>query len=455
MPLDPGETRTSRIDPQAPTRPSIDQHASPETKVALFRALFRGRADVYARRFESRRTGRHGYQPACANEWLPGLCEKPRIKCTDCRLQRFLPLTDEVVRWHLCGRDEQGRDFVAGIYPMLPDETCFFLAADFDKQQWRLDAEAFLDTCRTLGLPAALERSRSGSGAHVWLFFEEALPAQLARRLGAFILTETMDRPPDIGFDSYDRFFPNQDTLPQGGFGNLIALPLQRQPRTQGNSVFLDDRFEPWPDQWAFLASVRRISRPQADTIARIAERRGGPLGACLAVSDDDDPTPWSAPASGRRLAPPVAGPLPETVEVVLGDEIYVAKEGLPPALRNRLQRLAAFQNPLFHRAQAMRLPTWDKPRLIACAEDHPLHLGLPRGCLEDLLRLLADLRVEPRLQDERFAGVPVDVAFHGELRPDQLRAAEAMAAHENGVLAATTAFGKTVVAAGSSRGAA
>ena len=425
---------------------SVDQHSSPETKIALFRSLFRGRDDVYACRFESRRTGRHGYQPACANEWVPGVCEKPRIKCTECRVQRFLPFTDEVIRWHLSGRDERGRDFVAGIYPMRPDETCFFLAADFDKEQWRLDAEAYVETCRTLGLPAALERSRSGNGAHVWLFFEEAIPAHLARRLGAFIVTETMERRPELGFESYDRFFPNQDTLPHGGLGNLIALPLQRRPRTHGNSVFLDERFEPWPDQWAFLASVRRISRFQADALARQAESRGGPVGVCLAVSDTDDPTPWSAPPSGRRPRPPITGPLPEALDVVLGNEIYVAKEGLPPALRNRLQRLAAFQNPLFYRAQALRLPTWDKPRMIACAADHPKHVGLPRGCLEDLLRLLADLRIEPHLRDERFSGTPIEVAFRGELRPDQLRAAEAMAAHDTGVLAATTAFGKTVV---------
>lgn len=425
---------------------SVNRHSPPDAKIALFRHLFRGRDDVYATRFESRRTGKHGYQPACANEWVRGACEKPRIKCTECRVQRFLPLTDGVIRQHLSGRDDQGRDFVAGIYPMLPDETCLFLAADFDGEQWQLDAEAYLETCRSLELPAALERSRSGNGAHVWLFFEEALPARLARRLGAFIVTEAMERRPELGFESYDRFFPNQDTLPHGGLGNLIALPLQRLPRAHGDSVFLDERFEPWPDQWAFLARLRRISRLEADAVARQAESHGGPVGVCLAVTDSDDPTPWSEPPSGRRL-PPVTGPLPETLDVVLADEVYIAKEGLPAPLRNRVQRLAAFQNPLFHRAQAMRLPTWDKPRMIACAEDHPKHVGLPRGCLDDLLRLLADLRIEPRLRDERFAGAPVDVAFRGELRPDQLRAAEAMAAHETGVLAATTAFGKTVVA--------
>ena len=218
----------------------VHHHSSPEAKIALFRSLFRGREDVYPRRFESRKSGRSGYQPACANEWARGLCEKPKVKCAVCPQRRFLPVDKETVRWHLAGRDDAGREFVMGVYPMLQDESCFFLAADFDKTEWQEDADAVLETCRRLSLPVALERSRSGNGGHVWLFFAEAIPAALARRLGSHVLTETMERRPDIGLDSYDRFFPNQDTLPQGGFGNLIALPLQKQPRELGNSVFLD-----------------------------------------------------------------------------------------------------------------------------------------------------------------------------------------------------------------------
>ena len=209
--------------------PLVHHRSPPEAKIALFRSLFRGRDDVYPRRFESRKTGKAGYAPACGNEWVRGVCEKPKIKCADMpATAASLPVTDDVVRWHLSGRDDDGRDFVMGVYPMLPDERCFFLAADFDKTHWREDAAAVLETCRRMDLPAALERSRSGNGGHVWLFFAEAIPAALARRLGSHVLTETMERRPDIGLDSYDRFFPNQDTLPQGGFGNLIALPLQK-----------------------------------------------------------------------------------------------------------------------------------------------------------------------------------------------------------------------------------
>ena len=167
-----------------------------------------------------------------------------------------------------------GSPFVAGVYPLLPDETCFFLAVDFDKAGWQEDVAAFLETCRRLTLPAAIERSRSGRGAHVWFFFEEAIPAALARRFGSHLLTETMETRPDIGLDSYDRLFPSQDTLPQGGFGSLIALPLQKGPRKQDNSVFLNEEFVPWPDQWAFLASLRRLGRAQVERACVCRRRR-------------------------------------------------------------------------------------------------------------------------------------------------------------------------------------
>ncbi|HEX5007911.1 MAG TPA: DEAD/DEAH box helicase family protein [Hyphomonadaceae bacterium] len=422
-----------------------------DAKIRLFRSLFRGRDDVYPRRFESRKTGKAGYAPACANEWIRGICEKPRIKCAECINQRFLPLTDEVVRWHLLGADPTGAPFVAGIYPMLQDETCFLLAADFDNDGWQDDAGACLATCKTLGIPAALERSRSGYGGHVWLFFNEATPAAAARRLGSFVLTETMERHPGIGFGSYDRFFPNQDTLPQGGFGNLIALPLQKQPRELGNSVFLDDAMSPHADQWAFLASVEKIGRGRLEDIVRDAERRGRVVGVRFPELEEDDAAflePWTVAPSRRRKELPIDAELPGTLELVVGNEIYIPKDGLPPALRIRLIRLAAFQNPEFYKAQSMRLPTYDKPRIIACAEEYPNHIGLPRGCMDDVMRLLTDLGIAPVLREERFHGRPLDVCFQGNLRPEQDVAARALLARDIGVLAATTAFGKTVVAA-------
>lgn len=426
----------------------MNQRSSSEEKIALFRSLFRGREDVYPRRFESRKTGKSGYAPACANEWLRGICEKPRIKCAECPHRRFLPVNDEVIRWHLSGCDDTGEAFVAGVYPMLLDETCFILAVDFDKSGWLEDATAFIETCRRMDLSAALERSRSGRGGHVWLFFGEAVPAALARKVGSYILTETMERRPDLGFDSYDRFFPNQDTLPHGGFGNLIALPLQKHRRGDGNSVFLDDHGVPHHDQWAFLSTIRRIPRGHLEDVAREAERRGRVLGVSLPPAEDDEPTPWTAPPSRRRKQPSMVGELPRSLELVLGNEIYIAKDAVAPALRNRLQRVAAFQNPEFYKAQAMRLPTYDKPRIIACSEEHALHIGLPRGCLEDVQEVLTDLNIRPVIRDERDVGSPLRVTFHGELRSEQKLAAHAMLKHDTGVLSATTAFGKTVVAA-------
>lgn len=454
-------------------QPGLDASSPAPSKIALFRSLFRGREDVHARRFENPRTGQAGYAPACGNEWVRGICRKPQVKCADCTQRYFLPLTDEVIYGHLSGHEIAGklqaptakgeasarpttrkhrplvRPLVVGVYSLLEDETCFFLAVDFDKAGWQQDAAAFVQACRRLHLPCALERSRSGQGGHVWLFFDTALPAAMARRLGSHLLTEAMEGRPDIGLDSYDRLFPSQDTMPRGGFGNLIALPLQKGPRELGHSVFLDDDFLPWVDQWAFLASVGKVGRAQVEAIVRDAEQRGRILGVRLPLQDEGEDEPWTLPASRRSKEPPIMGELPSTLEMVLADQIYIAKQGLHPGLRNRLLRLAAFQNPDFYRAQAMRLSTFGKPRVITCAEDHPNHLGLPRGCLDDVRRTLNDLGVRAALRDERCAGQPLpDLRFHGELRPEQVSAAQALLAHDSGVLAATTAFGKTVVAA-------
>ncbi len=297
-------------------------------------------------------------------------------------------------------------------------------------------------------MSSALERSRSGNGGHIWLFFEQAIPATLARKLGAHLLTETMELRPGIGLDSYDRLFPNQDTLPQGGFGNSIALPLQKRSRELGNSTFLDDSHRAHADQWAFLSGIRKIDRASVERIVSDAEKRGRVVGVRLTAVDEETAVSWAAAPPRRRKEPPLVGPLPDRLELLLGDQIYIAKDPLPPALYNRLVRLAAFQNPEFSKAQAMRLATYDKPRIIACAEDHAHHIGLPRGCLDEVQELLSDLRVDVVIRDERNAGKPLDVKFRGELYPEQAMAARNLLAHDTGVLSATTAFGKTVVAA-------
>lgn len=425
----------------------LTNRSPPAEKIALFRALFRGREDVYPRRFESAKTGKSGYQPACANEWNRRFCDKPKTKCANCPNRRFMSVTDEEVKWHLTGSDSSGKPFVMGVYPLLADEHCWFLAADFDKDSWREDVAAVAATCRELDLPVAVERSRSGNGAHLWFSFREPLPARLARELGAVLLTATMERHPDLGLDSYDRLFPNQDTMPKGGFGNLIALPLQKTARDKGNSLFLDEHFEPYEDQWAFLGGLRRLSRAEVERVVEPARREN----LILAVDDplpEESDAPWLLSPSRERKERPIAGALPEVLEVVSSDQLYVAKEGLNPALRGRLIRLAAFANPEFHKAQAMRLSTFGKPRVISCAEDYPQHLALPRGCLDDVRECLSACGVRLRVRDERNPGIPLDLSFRGELRPEQELAGKAMLAHETGVLAAGTAFGKTVLAA-------
>lgn len=419
----------------------------PAAKIALFRSLFRGREDIFPKRWSNPKSGKSGYSPACANEWVPRLCGKPKVKCGDCPNRHFLPVTDTVVAQHLRGEGPDGQDFIIGVYPMVADETCWFLAADFDKKSWRDDVAAFLETCWIKNIPAAVERSRSGNGGHVWVFFAEPIPAGLARRLGAHILTETMERAPDLGFDSYDRFFPNQDTMPAGGFGNLIALPLQRRPRDAGNSVFLDDQFEPHPDQWQYLSGIRRMALAEVSTLTEEASRQGRILGVRLPI-DDDDEEPWLAPPSRRKPETPVSGPLPETVDMVLGNQVYIDRTALPPALVNRLVRLAAFQNPEFYSAQAMRLPIFDIPRIIGCAELPSHHVALPRGCRDQAEALLTSLGIGIRCRDERHIGQPIEANFTGTLTLEQQAASDALLRHDTGVLAATTAFGKTVVAA-------
>ncbi len=436
--------------PDTEKAPECVTNSSPsKTKISLFMDLFRGRQDVYPRRFESQRTGKSGYQPACRNEWKKGRCRKPRVKCANCDYREFQPVTEVIIRNHLLGHDpDKGyqSDFTIGVYPLLPDETCRFLAADFDKTTWKEDATAFLETCKTYNVPAALERSRSGNGGHIWIFFSEPISASLARQLGAFVLTETMERRPEIGLDSYDRFFPSQDTIPTGGFGNLIALPLQNKARKLGNSLFLDQEFSPYPDQWKFLANVRRMKPQEAEILVEEAVRRGQVVGVRMHVTDEDENVPWTAPPSRQPKPIPVTGPVPETIELVLNNQIYVAKEGLSPTLRNRLIRIAAFQNPEFYKAQAMRFPTFDKPRIISCCEDFPGHIGIPRGCLDEVLALLRSLNVSVNISDQRFSGNRINIFFKGRLTPEQQTAAENMLSHETGILAATTAFGKTVV---------
>jgi superfamily II DNA or RNA helicase len=407
-------------------------------KVALFRRLFRGRTDAYPVRWESQASGKSGYAPACANEWRANVCDKPRIKCSDCSNRLLIPLSDAVIYDHLAG------EHTIGIYPMLEDDSCYFLAVDFDESDWRDDALAFLQSCEDLGVPAALEISRSGNGAHAWIFFSSRVSARDARRLGTSIISHTCARTRQLKLESYDRLFPNQDTMPKGGFGNLIALPLQKWPRENGCSVFVDTQLRPYPDQWVFLASIKPIAAHDLEPTILRATGDAHPLDVTF-IDDEDLATPWKQQSTSTNK---VGGQMPKSLTVTLANLIYFEKGQLPQALANRLIRIAAFQNPEFYKAQAMRMSVWDKPRVIGNAENYPEHIALPRGCLDAVLDLLRDNGITCDLRDERFDGSPIDVPFVGTLRLDQEAAVAAMLHHDTGVLCAPTAFGKTVTAA-------
>ena len=362
---------------------------STEEKVALFRRLFCGRTDVYPIRWESKTSRKSGYSPACANEWRAGVCEKPRIKCSDCDHRLWIPLSDSVIYDHLTGKRN------VGLYPLLVDDTCKLLAVDFDGAEWREDAGAFAKSCRELGVPSALEISRSGNGAHVWIFFAAPVSARDARRLGTAIISHACARTRQLKLKSYDRLFPNQDTLPKGGFGNLIALPLQKIPRDNGCSIFVDNTLRPHADQWSFLASIQPMAPNDLEpTILRATGGRH-PLDVTF-IDEEDLKEPWKLfPTTGK-----LPGPMPKALTATMSNLIYFEKSQLPQALTNRMVRLAAFQNPEFYRAQAMRFPVWDKPRVIGCAENFPNHIALPRGCLDAVLRLLKENDIRCNLRD-------------------------------------------------------
>jgi hypothetical protein len=414
---------------------------SQDEKVALFRSLFRGRDDVFPRLWENSKSGKKGYAPACDNEWVRGLCLKPQVKCGECPNQAFTLVSDEVIRAHLTGKH------VIGLYPLLQDETCLFLAADFDKKAWQEDVAAYVATCRSFGVEPAVERSRSGNGAHVWFFFSSPVSAATARRMGCFFLTEAMSNRHQLGMDSYDRFFPNQDTLPAGGFGNLIALPLQRDPREQGNSVFVDGGFQAFPDQWQYLSSIEPLPPSMVESLSDEASRRGQVIGVRIAPTDEDARAPWNRLPSGRsRLVPVLSTPLPRPVKAVLAQRLFVEKEGLPSPVLNQLKRIAAFQNPEFYKKQNLRLSTVATPRVIACALDHEHHISVPRGCVDEAKELMEAYGSTLDIEDQRCDGEAIDAVFCGKLTAVQESAVADILSHDEGLFVAPPGVGKTVV---------
>lgn len=422
------------------------QVLSPDEKVALFRRLFTGRQDVYAVRWESQSTGRSGYSPARDHDYGSHTYDPRRKKKVCGGGCRDLPLTDDVLKHHLQGKH------TIGTYPLLPDETTPFLAIDLDKSGWEEDARSLLESAVALDIPAYLERSRSGNGGHLWIFFERPLPAATARRLGDVLITRSNHGHLPLSPTSYDRMFPNQDTMPKLGYGNLIALPLQKLPLTMGNSAFVDSNLVAYADQWSFLQSIRRMPVSAVEAVVQAAIRKGTSMSVAKPSEQDsttDDLDPWARPPSGRRKQDTLLEPpFPDSTKLVLGNFVYVAKDGLSRSHLNRLARLAAFQNPKFYEYQALRLSTHNIPRIICCVEEHSKYLALPRGCLEDLTELLNTSGAAYEIDDQRFAGRRIKAKFRGKLRPEQVTAATELLKNDTGVLSAATGIGKTVIAA-------
>lgn len=404
---------------------------TPVQKAELFQKLFRGRSDVYAFRWQGS-GGRSGYAVACENEWVPGICQKPRIKCGECPHKNFKPLDFNAVYDHLSGKH------VVGLYPLLPNSSCYLLAVDFDKEDWRADVRALAQACRDEGIPYLVEVSRSGAGAHLWVFFSDAVPAWSARALGFKLLDQAMERHPGLSFESYDRLFPNQDTMPDGGFGNLIALPLQHQARSRGCTVFVDDELNPYSDQWAQLSRQKTLSPVQ------LGEMVGNEPGTEVR---EEVVLPWE---QSLTVGTDMISGCPDIITLTLANHIYMKLSDLPGKLAARIKRMASFANPVFFKTQALRFSTHGIPRYISCARIEQGYLSVPRGCFDELQALLLEQGITVDIDDRRTQGQPLDaVSLKATLRGDQKAAVKVLTAHDTGILHAPTAFGKTVTAIG------
>lgn len=415
----------------------VDNTSDSITKIHFFMSLFKGRSDVYAKRWENRNKGTSGYSPVCLNQWQAGVCKKPKVSCSKCENKDYAALDENAIENHLRG------NIVVGVYPMLQDETCHFLAVDFDEADWQSDISVFRDICFELTIPVAVERSRSGKGGHVWFFFETPVSATLARKFGTILLTAAMNKRHEIQFKSYDRLFPSQDTMPKGGVGNLIALPLQKTARENSNSEFVDEHFQSYEDQWAFLSTIQRI--PQ-NRIEEIVSELGADheLGVLKQDEEEGAEKPWETSKTKIELQ---RDDFPKCIEIIKANMLFIPKAGISPKAMNRLKRLASFKNPMFYKQQAMRLPTYGHPRVISCADETKEYLCLPRGCEHELVSELEELEIEIRHIDKTHRGRRIDVEFNGQLREEQSFAFSHLLQNDIGILSGTTAFGKTIVA--------
>lgn len=407
---------------------------SSEEKVKIFMEVFKGRTDLYAKRWTSNKTGKSGYSPVCKNEFSTYKCDKPRVKCNECLFRELTPLTEDIILRHLKG------EIAIGIYPLLPGDLCNFLAIDFDKKTFEKDVAAFWNICDELDIPIYVEKSRSGNGAHIWIFFEESIPARIARKMGNILLTKTMEKA-SLDLDSYDRLFPNQDTMPKGGFGNLIALPFQGESSKSGNTVFVDKYFEVEKNQINILSNIKRMKSDEIYAFIDKYKEDDYKEPDIEEILDDEE---ISKKENIRDTI------FTNNVECIFDNQIYIKKLKLPPNEITYLKRLASFTNPKFYELQKLRMPIFYKttPRIISCFEDDERFLKLPRGCIDKISEICEKSNVNLMIKDTRENGIKTDYKFNGKLNKKQEKAMKELLKHDVGVLCATTGFGKTVVGA-------
>jgi len=428
----------------APLTGSLARERTPDTsedKVDLFLNLFRCRKSVYPKLWENQKQDRKGYSPACNNEWIRDLCGKPpqgKIKCSGCPNQAFPELDAVAVKNHLQGQQ------TIGTYAITENDMCVFLAADFDGDGWQADVMAYKGAALSLGVHAAIERSRSGKGGHAWVFFTTAIPAKSARRLGTAILSRALQERHAMSLKSYDRFFPNQDYLPKGGFGNLIALPLQQRARENNNSVFVDDDFKPFENQWAYLAQIRRLSLSEVENIVQKVLPKNEPIQA-----SDPEHVTMETDERLMTLAKPkiFKGLFSGNVEIEQGAHLKIRTEGLPGSLITAFKRTSTFANPKFYERERMRFPTYPESRFIFDGEVLPDSLLLPRGVLEQCIVVANEAGAHINIRDVRPTHKKLKHGFTGELLPEQKIAIKKLTDHETGVLSAPPGSGKTVMA--------
>lgn len=442
--LEEWEKAGKSFDKRAQVKGLVTSTSSAREKLELFRNLFTGRKDVYAHGYR-RKDGGIGYTPACANEWKPGICPKAshqRVKCAECGSRVFPELSNAAIIDHFKGSDDRLRD-VIGQYVLDSDSNTKVLVIDFDGADWKEAANAIRLVAKSHGIDAAVERSRSGNGAHVWFFFLELTSAKTARDFGSSLIAEAAMLNKTITFEAFDRMMPAQSTIPEGGFGNLIALPFQGKAQREGNSVFVDEQFEPFPDQWLYLSQIQLIPRTMVKSLLESIDNRPHGLSAAVAANT-------AAPHSQRprKRLPLTQRDFPPSLPVTQADMLYITEKSLSPAAQMEVRRLATFANPEFFRAQSMHQSVFGKPRYIDLSELRDGCVAIPRGCKAQLERLLQEAGVAAHYSDKRVSGNPIGMAFKGMLRPEQQIAAEQMLGYEDGIMSAPTGFGKTVIGA-------